>query len=149
MVRRTKEEALATRDRLLDAAEHVFQRHGVSRTSLHDIAAAAGVTRGAIVMKPTVAGGMPPPAWPPPSLFPQATSTTPQAAAQAIPAQGKARRAAGWFDAGMRNPSGCGARRHGRGHVNDATERIPAAPTGILRSRLRAVSASIHTAMNV
>ena len=48
MVRRTKEEALATRDRLLDAAEHVFQQHGVSRTSLHDIAAAAGVTRGAI-----------------------------------------------------------------------------------------------------
>jgi TetR/AcrR family acrAB operon transcriptional repressor len=48
MVRRTKEEALATRDRLLDAAEHVFERHGVARTSLHDIAAAAGVTRGAI-----------------------------------------------------------------------------------------------------
>lgn len=48
MVRRTKEEALATRDRILDAAEHVFQRHGVSQTSLHDIAQAAGVTRGAI-----------------------------------------------------------------------------------------------------
>jgi TetR/AcrR family acrAB operon transcriptional repressor len=48
MVRRTKEEALATRDRILDAAEHVFQRRGVSQTSLHDIALAAGVTRGAI-----------------------------------------------------------------------------------------------------
>ena len=48
MVRRTKEEALATRSRLLDAAELLFERQGVSRTSLHDIAAAAGVTRGAI-----------------------------------------------------------------------------------------------------
>jgi len=48
MVRRTKEEARATRDRLLDAAERVFQQHGVSRTSLNEIAAAAGVTRGAI-----------------------------------------------------------------------------------------------------
>ncbi len=48
MVRRTKEEALATRHRLLDAAEHLFQEHGVSRTSLNDIAQAAGATRGAI-----------------------------------------------------------------------------------------------------
>jgi TetR/AcrR family acrAB operon transcriptional repressor len=48
MVRRTKEEALATRDRILDAAEHVFQQRGVSQTSLHDIASVAGVTRGAI-----------------------------------------------------------------------------------------------------
>ncbi len=48
MVRRTKEEALATRDRILDAAEHVFEQRGVSQTSLHDIATAAGVTRGAI-----------------------------------------------------------------------------------------------------
>jgi TetR/AcrR family acrAB operon transcriptional repressor len=48
MVRRTKEEALATRASLLDAAERVFQQKGVSRTSLNDIAVAAGTTRGAI-----------------------------------------------------------------------------------------------------
>ena len=48
MVRRTKEEALETRNRILDAAEHVFYEKGVSRTSLADIAQAAGVTRGAI-----------------------------------------------------------------------------------------------------
>lgn len=48
MPRRTKEDALATRARLLDTAELLFQRHGVSRTSLNDIAAAAGLTRGAI-----------------------------------------------------------------------------------------------------
>lgn len=48
MVRRTKEDALQTRDQLLDAAERVFQRRGVSRTSLQEIAQEAGVTRGAI-----------------------------------------------------------------------------------------------------
>lgn len=48
MARRTKEEALATRHKLLDAAEHLFQAQGVSRTSLQDIARRAGVTRGAI-----------------------------------------------------------------------------------------------------
>ncbi len=48
MVRRTKEEALATRDRILDGAEHVFFEKGVSHTSLADIAQHAGVTRGAI-----------------------------------------------------------------------------------------------------
>ena len=48
MVRRTKEEALATRASLLDAAERLFQAKGVSRTSLNDIAVAAGTTRGAI-----------------------------------------------------------------------------------------------------
>jgi TetR/AcrR family acrAB operon transcriptional repressor len=48
MARRTKEEALATRHRLLDAAEHLFQAQGVSRTSLLDIARRAGATRGAI-----------------------------------------------------------------------------------------------------
>jgi TetR/AcrR family transcriptional regulator, acrAB operon repressor len=48
MVRRTKEEALATRDRILDSAEHVFFEKGVSHTSLADIAQHAGVTRGAI-----------------------------------------------------------------------------------------------------
>ncbi|RYX90967.1 MAG: TetR family transcriptional regulator [Comamonadaceae bacterium] len=48
MVRRTKSEALATRHALLDAAELLFQARGVSRTSLNDIAVAAGTTRGAI-----------------------------------------------------------------------------------------------------
>jgi TetR/AcrR family acrAB operon transcriptional repressor len=48
MARKTKEEALATRGRILDAAELLFHRHGVARTSLHDIALAAGVTRGAV-----------------------------------------------------------------------------------------------------
>lgn len=48
MARRTKEDALATRHRLLDAAELLFQARGVSRTSLNDIALQAGATRGAI-----------------------------------------------------------------------------------------------------
>ena len=48
MARCTKEEALATRERLLDAAELVFSEKGVSRTSLSDIAEAAGASRGAI-----------------------------------------------------------------------------------------------------
>ncbi len=48
MVRRTKEDAQATRAGLLDAAERLFQTHGVARTSLADIAREAGATRGAI-----------------------------------------------------------------------------------------------------
>jgi len=48
MARRTKEDALATRDLILDTAELVFQRRGVSRTSLQEIAQEAGLTRGAI-----------------------------------------------------------------------------------------------------
>lgn len=48
MVRRTKDEALETRHRILDAAERVFSEHGVSRTSLAEVARAADVTRGAI-----------------------------------------------------------------------------------------------------
>jgi len=48
VARKTKLEALATRDAILDAAEQLFREHGVSRTSLQDIAAAAGLTRGAI-----------------------------------------------------------------------------------------------------
>jgi TetR/AcrR family acrAB operon transcriptional repressor len=48
MVRRTKEEAQQTRHALLDAAEAVFERRGVSATSLQEVAEAAGVTRGAV-----------------------------------------------------------------------------------------------------
>lgn len=48
MVRRTKADALATRNSLLDAAEQLFAQQGVSRTTLNDIAQAAGTTRGAI-----------------------------------------------------------------------------------------------------
>jgi len=48
MARKTKEEALETRHRILDAAEVVFQRTGVSRATLADIATEASVTRGAI-----------------------------------------------------------------------------------------------------
>jgi len=48
MVRRTKEEAEETRVHILDAAERVFYDKGVSRSSLADVAAAAGVSRGAI-----------------------------------------------------------------------------------------------------
>jgi TetR/AcrR family transcriptional regulator, acrAB operon repressor len=48
MVRRTKDEAAATREHLLDTAEQVFLARGVARASLLDIAAAAGLSRGAI-----------------------------------------------------------------------------------------------------
>jgi TetR/AcrR family acrAB operon transcriptional repressor len=48
MARRTKQDAEITRNLLLDAAETVFNEKGVSRTSLSDIAQAAGLTRGAI-----------------------------------------------------------------------------------------------------
>jgi len=48
MVKKTKEEALETRNMLLDTAELVFNRNGVAGTTLANIADAAGVTRGAI-----------------------------------------------------------------------------------------------------
>lgn len=48
MPRRTKEDALKTRERLLDAAEAVFLARGLASASLKDIADAAGVTRGAV-----------------------------------------------------------------------------------------------------
>ncbi|MEC5397891.1 TetR family transcriptional regulator [Uliginosibacterium sp. H1] len=48
MVRKTKEDALATRHLLLDAASRVFSEGGVGHTTLNDIAAAAGLTRGAV-----------------------------------------------------------------------------------------------------
>lgn len=48
MARRTKEDALITRDQILDAAERVFLRRGVARTALQEIADEAQLTRGAI-----------------------------------------------------------------------------------------------------
>lgn len=48
MARKTKAEAAITREQLLDAAERVFREQGVSRASLGEVAAAAGVTRGAV-----------------------------------------------------------------------------------------------------
>lgn len=48
MVRRTKEQAQATRTLILDTAELVFEQRGVSGTTLGEIAKSAGLTRGAI-----------------------------------------------------------------------------------------------------
>lgn len=48
MARKTKAQALETRKHLLDVAIILFSQHGVSATSLTDIAKAAGVSRGAI-----------------------------------------------------------------------------------------------------
>ncbi|MBN8487913.1 MAG: TetR family transcriptional regulator [Burkholderiales bacterium] len=48
MVRKSKADALATRQQLLDAAEQVFLSQGVAGTSLQQVAVAAGLTRGAI-----------------------------------------------------------------------------------------------------
>ena len=48
MVRRTKEESQETRRAIIAAAREVFYHNGVTRTSLEQIATAAGVTRGAI-----------------------------------------------------------------------------------------------------
>lgn len=48
MARKTKAEAAATREALLDAAEEVFLDKGVARTSLEQIARHAGMTRGAV-----------------------------------------------------------------------------------------------------
>lgn len=48
MARKTKQQALETRQHILDAAVREFSERGVSATSLTDVATAAGVTRGAI-----------------------------------------------------------------------------------------------------
>ena len=48
MARRTKEDAEATRNKLLDAAAEVFFAKGVAGASLSEVAQAAGLTRGAI-----------------------------------------------------------------------------------------------------
>jgi TetR/AcrR family transcriptional regulator, acrAB operon repressor len=47
-LRRTKRESERTRRGILAAARKLFARQGVTRTTLEEIAAAAGVTRGAI-----------------------------------------------------------------------------------------------------
>ena len=47
-MRRTKEEAARTREAILDAALCCFNRKGLSRATLDDIACAARVTRGAV-----------------------------------------------------------------------------------------------------
>ncbi len=48
MVRKTKEDAELTRQRIIDAARVVFLARGVSRSTLEHIATQAGVTRGAV-----------------------------------------------------------------------------------------------------
>lgn len=48
MVRKTKEDAEITRQRIINAAREVFLNKGVSRTSLEQVASHAGVTRGAV-----------------------------------------------------------------------------------------------------
>ena len=48
MARKKKDDAQLTSTALLDAAERVFFDNGVARTTLNDVAVAAGLTRGAI-----------------------------------------------------------------------------------------------------
>ncbi|MBH5570940.1 TetR family transcriptional regulator [Neisseria meningitidis] len=49
-MRKTKTEALKTKEHLMLAALETFYRKGIARTSLNEIAQAAGVTRGALVI---------------------------------------------------------------------------------------------------
>lgn len=48
MVRKTREDAAATREGILDAAEQCFLEEGVFRTTLEHVASRAGFTRGAV-----------------------------------------------------------------------------------------------------
>lgn len=48
MARKTKEEANRTREQIINAARVVFQRHGVSRSTMEQVAKEAGLTRGAV-----------------------------------------------------------------------------------------------------
>ncbi len=48
MVRKSKEDAELTRERIINSAREVFLSKGVSRTTLEQIACHAGVTRGAV-----------------------------------------------------------------------------------------------------
>jgi len=47
-MRRSKEDSLKTRQKIVLAARRVFARRGVSQTSIEHVARAAGVTRGAV-----------------------------------------------------------------------------------------------------
>ncbi len=47
-MRKTKTEALKTKEHLMLAALETFYQKGIARTSLNEIAQAAGVTRGAL-----------------------------------------------------------------------------------------------------
>ena len=49
-MRRTKTEALKTKEYLMLAALDTFYQKGIARTSLNEIAQAAGVTRGALYL---------------------------------------------------------------------------------------------------
>lgn len=48
MARKTKEEASRTRQDIIDAARAVFHEHGLVRSTLEQVAHAAGLTRGAV-----------------------------------------------------------------------------------------------------
>jgi TetR/AcrR family acrAB operon transcriptional repressor len=48
MARKTKEEAQQTRQQIIDAARAVFRQHGVAQSTLEQVAAAAGLSRGAV-----------------------------------------------------------------------------------------------------
>ena len=48
MVKKTKEEALETRNNVLKAALKLFYEKGYQETSINDIAKAMGTTRGAV-----------------------------------------------------------------------------------------------------
>ena len=48
MARKTKEDSLRTRSAILDAAEQVILRRGISYATMSDIADAAGISRGAV-----------------------------------------------------------------------------------------------------
>jgi len=48
VARRTKEDAAITREQLIDAAERVFRKRGLAGSTLAEVAAEAGVSRGAL-----------------------------------------------------------------------------------------------------
>ncbi|MCM3212917.1 TetR family transcriptional regulator, partial [Bacillus licheniformis] len=48
MARKTREESLAIKHRILDAAELVLLERGVAQTAMADLAEAAGMSRGAV-----------------------------------------------------------------------------------------------------
>lgn len=48
MARKTKEEASRARQQIIDAARKVLHQHGVARSTFEQVAASAGLTRGAV-----------------------------------------------------------------------------------------------------